>query len=40
MGFDLIIMASSRIISYVRVLGSTVRKVVDSIRKPVLLIHE
>ena len=40
MDFDLIIMASSRISSYVRVLGSTVRKVVDSIRKPVLLIHE
>jgi nucleotide-binding universal stress UspA family protein len=40
MDFDLIIMASSRITSYVRVLGSTVRKVVDSIRKPVLLIHE
>jgi nucleotide-binding universal stress UspA family protein len=38
--FDLIIMASSRITSYVRVLGSTVRKVVDSIRKPVLLIDE
>ncbi len=38
--FDLIVMASSRITSYVRVLGSTVRKVVDSIRKPVLLIHE
>jgi nucleotide-binding universal stress UspA family protein len=40
MDFDLIIMASSRISSYVRVLGSTVRKVLDSIRKPVLLIHE
>ena len=40
MDFDLIVMASSRITSYVRVLGSTVRKVVDSIRKPVLLIHE
>jgi nucleotide-binding universal stress UspA family protein len=40
MDFDLIIMASSRISSYVRVLGSIVRKVADSIRKPVLLIHE
>lgn len=40
MDFDLIIMVSSRITSYVRVLGSTVRKVVDSIRKPMLLIHE
>lgn len=40
MEFDIIIMASSRITSSVRVLGSTVRKVIDSIRKPVLLIHE
>lgn len=40
MNFDLIIMASSRITSYVRVLGSVVRKVLDSIKKPVLLIHE
>lgn len=40
MDFDLIIMASGRITSYVRVLGSVVRRVVDSIRKPVLLIHE
>jgi nucleotide-binding universal stress UspA family protein len=40
MEFDIIIMASSRITSSVRVLGSTVRKVMDSIRKPVLLIHE
>jgi nucleotide-binding universal stress UspA family protein len=40
MDSDIIIMASSRITSYVRVLGSIVRKVMDSIRKPVLLIHE
>src|SRR5919202_4752514 len=40
MDFDLIIMASSRITSSIRVLGSIVRRVVDSIRKPVLLIHE
>jgi nucleotide-binding universal stress UspA family protein len=40
MDSDVIIMASSRITSYVRVLGSIVRKVMDSIRKPVLLIHE
>jgi nucleotide-binding universal stress UspA family protein len=40
MDFDIIIMASSRITSPVRVLGSTVRKVIDSIRKPVVLIHE
>ncbi len=38
--FDVIIMASSRITSTVRVLGSTVRKVLDSIKKPVFLIHE
>ena len=38
--FDLIIMASSRITSSIRVLGSIVRRVVDSIRKPVLLVHE
>jgi nucleotide-binding universal stress UspA family protein len=40
MDFDVIIMASSRITSSVRILGSTVRKVIDSIRKPLLLIHE
>ena len=40
MDCDLIVMASSRISSYIRVLGSIVRRVVDSIRKPVLLIHE
>jgi nucleotide-binding universal stress UspA family protein len=40
MDFDLIIMASSRITSSVRLLGSTVRKVIDSVRKPLLLLHE
>ena len=40
MDCDLIIMASSRITSYVRVLGSVVRRVLDSARKPVLIIHE
>ena len=40
MDFDIIFMASSRITSSIRVLGSTVRKVIDSVRKPVLLIHE
>jgi nucleotide-binding universal stress UspA family protein len=40
MDFDIIFMASSRITSSIRVIGSTVRKVIDSIRKPVLLIHE
>ncbi len=38
--FDLIVMASSRITSKIRVLGSVVRRVLDSIRKPVLIIHE
>ena len=40
MDCDLIIMASSRITSYVRVLGSVVRRVLDSTRKPVLVIHQ
>jgi len=38
--YDLLIMGSSRITSSVRILGSTVRKVLDSVRKPVLVIHE
>ena len=33
-------MASSRITSTIRVIGSTVRKVIDSTRKPVLVINE
>jgi len=37
---DLIVMASSRISSTIRVIGSTVRKVIDSTSKPVLVIHE
>lgn len=37
---DLIVMSSSRIASTIRALGSTARRVVDSARKPVLLIHE
>jgi nucleotide-binding universal stress UspA family protein len=37
---DLIVMASSRISSQIRVIGSTVRKVIDSTRIPVLVIHE
>jgi nucleotide-binding universal stress UspA family protein len=40
MNFDILVMASSRITSSVRVLGSTTRRVIDSVRKPVLLIHE
>ena len=40
MDFDLIVMASSRITSKIRVLGSVVKRVLDSARKPVLIIHE
>jgi nucleotide-binding universal stress UspA family protein len=39
-GYDLIVMASSRISSSVRLLGSTTKGVMDSVRKPVLIIHE
>jgi nucleotide-binding universal stress UspA family protein len=38
--YDLVVMASSRITSKVRVLGSNVRRVLDSIRRPVLVIHD
>jgi nucleotide-binding universal stress UspA family protein len=38
--FDLIIMASRRISSSVRFLGSTTKKVLDSVRKPTLIIRE
>jgi universal stress protein G/universal stress protein F len=38
--YDLVVMASSRIASKVRVLGSNVGRVLDSIRRPVLVIHE
>ena len=37
---DMIVMSSSRITSSVRVLGSTARRVMDSIKKPLLLIHD
>jgi nucleotide-binding universal stress UspA family protein len=40
MEVDLIVMASSRISSSIRVLGSTTRKVMDSTKNPVLIIHE
>ena len=40
MNIDLVVMASSRITSSIRVLGSTTRKVIGTIRKPVLVIHE
>jgi nucleotide-binding universal stress UspA family protein len=38
--YDLVVMASSRITSKVRVLESNVRRVLDSITRPVLVIHE
>ena len=38
--YDLVVMASSRITSKVRVLGSNVRRVLDSISRPVLVVHE
>jgi nucleotide-binding universal stress UspA family protein len=38
--YDLIVMSSSRIVSTIRTLGSTARRVLDSTRTPVLLIHE
>lgn len=38
--YDLIVMSSSRIASTIRALGSTARRVLDSTRKPVLLVHE
>ena len=37
---DLIVMASSRITPPVRLIGSTIRKVIDSVKGPVLFIHE
>ena len=37
---DLIVMSSRKITSVVRTIGSTVRKVIDNTRKPVLVIHE
>ncbi|HEX5187364.1 MAG TPA: universal stress protein [Nitrososphaeraceae archaeon] len=37
---DIVIMASSRISSSIKVLGSNTRKVVDNIRKPIMIIHE
>jgi nucleotide-binding universal stress UspA family protein len=40
MNIDLVVMASSRIISSIRVLGSTTRKVISTLKKPVLVIHE
>ena len=36
---DIIVMASSRISSLINVLGSTARKVMDSTKRPVLIVH-
>jgi nucleotide-binding universal stress UspA family protein len=38
--YGLIVMASSRVTSKVRILGGTARKVLDSVRNAVLVIHE
>jgi nucleotide-binding universal stress UspA family protein len=38
--YELIVMASSRITSSIRALGSTARRVLDNTKKPVLLVHE
>jgi nucleotide-binding universal stress UspA family protein len=40
MNIDLVIMASSKITSSIRVLGSTTRKVIHRVKIPVLVIHE
>jgi nucleotide-binding universal stress UspA family protein len=37
---DLIVMASSKISSSIKVLGSTTRKVIDHAKRPVLVIHQ
>lgn len=38
--YDIIVMASAKITSLIRILGSTARRVLDSTRKPVLIVHE
>jgi hypothetical protein len=37
---DLIIMASNNVGSSIREIGSTARKVIDNVKKPVLIVHE
>jgi universal stress protein G len=37
---DIVVMASAKITSPIRILGSTARRVLDSTRKPVLIVHE
>jgi nucleotide-binding universal stress UspA family protein len=38
--FDIVIMASHRLTSTIRGIGSTTRKVIDTIKKPVLVIYD
>jgi len=38
--YDIVVMASAKITSLIRILGSTARRVLDSTRKPVLIVHE
>lgn len=38
--FDVVIMASHRLTSTIRGIGSTTRKVIDTIKKPVLVIYD
>ncbi|HEY7570029.1 MAG TPA: universal stress protein [Nitrososphaeraceae archaeon] len=38
--FDVVIMASHRLTSTIRGIGSTARKVIDTIKKPVLVIYD
>jgi nucleotide-binding universal stress UspA family protein len=40
MNIDLIIMASNKVGSSIRGIGSTARKVIDNVKKPVLIVHE
>ena len=37
--FDVIVMASHRLTSTIRGIGSTTRRVIDTIKKPVLVIY-
>ena len=39
-GIHLIVMSSRKITTTIRAIGSTVRKIIDNTRKPVLVIHE
>ena len=39
-GIHLIVMSSRKITTIIRAIGSTVRKIIDNTRKPVLVIHE